>query len=208
MPPTRQVSNTTGDARREGRFCHFACRAWKWRWMHGNHPHCVYVLLVCCAVCLCTHGLSTVLMCVQHPCALSGEQCSGALQSLTKAEWKLVRGRCAIDERATFDSAVICKRHSDEWLHWYKPQRCAACPQPLSSSGSMPCPEWLREQLGAHHGAFVHKRSCYETALAAKKQHAADTQPMVVEQENIPPQPTFHIDVSTTHQQKQCVPTV
>ena len=28
MPPTRQVSNTTADARRESRFRHFGCRAW------------------------------------------------------------------------------------------------------------------------------------------------------------------------------------
>jgi hypothetical protein len=53
----------------------------------------------------------------------------------------------------------------------------------------------MREQLGAEHGAFVHKRPCYEKALAAKKQQAADTQPMEVEQENNPPPPTFRIDV-------------
>jgi len=132
---------------------------------------------------------------LQHPCALGGEQCSGALQSLTEEEWELVRGRCAIDERVVYDSAVMCKRHVNEWLHRYKPTRCAACPQPLSSSGSMPCPDWMREQLGAHHGAFVHKRPCYERALAAKKQQTVNTQPMEVEQENNPPQPTFHIDV-------------
>ena len=122
---------------------------------------------------------------LQHPCALGGEQCGGALQSLTEEEWELVRGRCAIDERVTYYSAVICKRHVNEWLHRYKPTQCAACPHPLSSSGSMPCPDWLREKLGSHRGAFVHKRPCYEKALAAKKQQAADTQPMEVEPEDI-----------------------
>lgn len=53
----------------------------------------------------------------------------------------------------------------------------------------------MREQLGAQHGTFVHKRPCYEKALAAKKQQAADTQPMEVEQENNPPPPSFHNDV-------------
>ena len=98
-----------------------------------------------------------------------------------------MRGRCAIDERVVYDSAVICKRHVDEWLHWYKPTQCAACPQPLSSSGSMPCPEWMREQLAAQHGAAVHERPCYENALAAKKQQAADTQPTEVEPEDMFP---------------------
>ena len=59
----------------------------------------------------------------------------------------------------------------------------------------MPCPEWLRGQLGASHGAFVHKRPCYQTALAEKKQQAADQQPMEVEQENSPPLPSFQINV-------------
>ena len=107
-----------------------------------------------------------------------------------------MRGRCTIDQRAIHDSAVICKRHADEWLHRYQPTRCAACPRPLSSSGSMPCPEWMREQLAAQHGASVHVRPCYKAAVAAKKQQAADTQPMEVEPENNPPPPTFQIDVS------------
>jgi len=157
-------------------------------------------LCVCCScAALCVGALMACLLyscTLQHPCALSGEQCGGALQSLTEEEWKLLRGRCAISERATYDAAVVCKRHADEWRHWYKPPRCAACPRPLSASAWRPCPEWMREQLGAQHGAAVHKRPCYEKALAAKKQRAADPQPMEVEQENKPPQPTFHIDVS------------
>ncbi len=156
---------------------------------------CVCVLLVCCCVCLRTHGLSAALMRLQHPCALSGEQCSGALQSPTEAEWKLVRERCLIDERVTYDSTVICKRHADEWLHWYKPARCAACPNPLSASGSMPCPEWMREQLGAHHGTFVHVRPCYKAAVARRRRQTTDTQPMEVEQENISPPQNFQLDV-------------
>jgi len=107
------------------------------------------------------------------------------MQSLTEAEWELVRGRSAIDERVVYDSAVMCKRHVNEWLRRYKPTRCAACPNPLSSSGSMPCPDWMREQLGAQQGAAVHVRPCYKAAVAARKRQTADTQPMEVEQENI-----------------------
>ena len=92
----------------------------------------------------------------------------------------------------------MCLKHVNELLRRYKPTQCAACPRPLSSSASRPCPEWIREQLHAHHGAFVHKRPCYEKALAAKKQLTVAPQSMEVEQENIPPQLTFHIDVSTT----------
>ncbi len=176
--------------------------------MRVNPPHCVCVLLVRRAVCCVMDGICCAWMRLQHPCALGGEQCGGALQSLTEEEWELVRGRCAIEARPSYDSAVICKRHVNEWLHRYKPTRCAACPRPLSSSARMPCPEWMRKQLGAHHGAFVHVRPCYLEAVAAKKEQAADTQPMAVEQENSPPQPTFHIDVSTTHEQQQHVPTM
>jgi hypothetical protein len=111
------------------------------------------------------------------------------MQSLTEEEWKLVRGRCTIDERVVYDSAVICKRHADEWLHWYKPTRCAACPQPLSSSACRSCPEWMREKLGTHHGAFVHVRPCYRATVAVQKRQTANTQPMEVETEdNFPSQ--------------------
>ena len=95
-----------------------------------------------------------------------------------------------------YDSAVVCKRHIDEWLRRYKPTRCAACPAPLSSSAWRLCPEWLRKQLGAEHGASVHERPCYEAARAAKKQQEADTQPSEEKQQIQPSQPTFHIDVS------------
>jgi hypothetical protein len=145
----------------------------------------------------------------QHPCALSGEQCGGTLQSLTEGEWSLLRSRCAIAERMVHDSSVVCKRHANEWVHRYKPTRCAACPAPLSSSGWRLCPEWLREQLGAEHGATVHERPCYKEAVAAKKQQVADTQPSEVKQEIQPSQPTFHIDVSDhTHcNQASCLAT-
>ena len=135
---------------------------------------------------------------LQRPCALSSEQCSGALQSITEEEWRLVRERCTIDERVTYDAAVICKRHADEWLHRYKPKRCAACPMPLSSSARMPCPEWMREKLGAQHGAFVHVRPCYLEAVTAKKQQTAGTQPMEVEPETISPS-QFYPLTSVSH---------
>ena len=109
-----------------------------------------------------------------------------------------VTGRCAVEGVQTQDSRSICQLHHDRWLQHFKPTQCAACPRPLSSSASRPCPEWMRKQLHAHHGAFVHKRPCYEKALAAKKQLTVAPQSMEVEQENIPPQLTFHIDVSTT----------
>jgi hypothetical protein len=97
-----------------------------------------------------------------------------------------------MEARVPYDTAVVCKRHVDEWLHRYKPTKCAACPQPLTSSGSMPCPEWMRKQLAAQHGAFVHKRPCYETALAAKNQQAADTQPIAEKQATISPCQSYH----------------
>ena len=109
-----------------------------------------------------------------------------------------MRERCTIDERVTYDAAVICKRHADEWLHRYKPKRCAACPMPLSSSAWRPCPEWMREQLHAHHGAFVHKRPCYEKALSAKKQQVSNNQPMEMAKENEQSNTPFTLDVSTT----------
>ena len=89
-----------------------------------------------------------------------------------------MRGRCAIDDRVVYNSAVVCKQHVDEWLHRYKPTKCAACPRSLSSSAWRPCPEWLREQLAAQHGAFVHERPCYREAVAAKQRQAADPQPI------------------------------
>ena len=154
------------------------------------------VLLVLCVLC----GVMAVLrgrwLILQHPCVIGGHSCNGVLHSLTDEEWKLVQGRCQFDERITYESSVICKRHFNELLQRYKPTRCAACPQPLSASASRPCPEWMREQLHAHHGAFVHKRPCYENALAARKQPAADTRPVEVQQENEQPQQTFQIDVS------------
>jgi len=111
-------------------------------------------------------------------------------------------GRCEMDGRRVLDSATqMCLKHVNELLRRYKPTKCAACPQPLSSGG-MPCPEWLREQLGAHHGAFVHMRPCYEKTLAAKKQQAADTQPMEVEQENISPSQTSPL-TSVSHASTQ-----
>ena len=122
---------------------------------------------------------------------------------MTAAEEQLLHGRCEMDGQAVQNSPVICKKHGNEWLHRYQPTQCAACPTPISSSGRRPCPEWLREQLGAHHGAFVHKRPCYEKALAAKKQQAADTQPMEMEQENELPNKTFQLDVSQHTKQKQ-----
>ncbi len=88
-------------------------------------------------------------------------------RSLSEEQYKQVVGRCAVEGMQTQDSRSICQLHRDRWLQHYKPTKCAACPQPLSSSAWRPCPEWMREQLGVHHGAFVHKRPCYEKALAA-----------------------------------------
>jgi len=132
----------------------------------------------------------------QHRCVIGGDACGGELQSLTDEEWRVVRGRCIIDGRHTYDNTAICKRHTDELLHRYKPTVCAACPRPLSASSSMQCLEWMREQLGAHHGVFVHVRPCYYEALAVRKQRAANTQPVEVKQENEQPKRTFQIDVS------------
>ena len=97
----------------------------------------------------------------------------------------------------TQETRSICQRHHDQWLQHYKPTRCAACPVPLASA-ARPCPEWLREELQALHGAFVHLRPCYLEAVARRKQKTNHTsEPMETEEENIPTQQTnFQIDVS------------
>ncbi len=160
----------------------------------ANHQFCVpeaESLCVCCScAALCAVwwlGSVDVGRSRQHPCVVAGRSCNGVLHPLTAEEARVVRGRCLTDNTALTDASVICKRHFNELLQRYKPTRCAACPQPLSSSGSMACPEWMREQLGAHHGAFVHVQPCYKAAVAAKKQQAAVSQPMEVERENILP---------------------
>jgi len=117
-------------------------------------------------------------------------------RTLSEEQYLQVVGRCASDGNVqTQDTRNICQLHRDRWLQHFKPTKCAACPQPLSASASRPCPEWMREQLHAHHGAFVHVRPCYLEAVAAKKQPAADTRPMEVQQENEQPNKTFQIDV-------------
>ena len=130
-------------------------------------------------------------------CVCRDGGCAGSHRTLSDEQYLQVAGRAATDgDTQIQDTRSICQLHHDRWLHRYKPTKCAACPQPLSACGSMQCPEWMREQLNAHHGAFVHKRPCYEKALAAKKQPAANTLPAEVEQENEQPQQTFQIDVS------------
>lgn len=116
---------------------------------------------------------------------------------MSEEQYLQVVGRCAVHGMQTQDSRSICQLHHDRWVHRYKPTQCAACPQPLSASGSMPCPEWMREQLDAHHGAFVHVRPCYKAAVAAKKQQAGNNQPMEMEEENEQPNKQFTQDVST-----------
>ena len=99
-------------------------------------------------------------------------------------------GRCEMDGRRVLDSATqMCLKHVNELLRRYKPTKCAACPQPLSSAWRS-CPEWMREQLNAQHGAFVHVRPCYLNAVAAKKKQASNNQPMAVNPENISPSRT------------------
>ena len=199
MPPTRQVSNTTRREHRERREREQMSNS---RTVLANHQLCVPEadsLCVCCSCgvcCVCPLMACFSYSCIlQHTCAIGGDQCGGVLQSLTDEEWRVVRGRCIIDDRCTYDSTVICKHHVDELLHWYKPKRCAACPRPLSASANMQCPEWMREQLHAHHGTFVHIRPCYKEAVAVKKQQAANTLPVEVKQENEQPKQTFQINV-------------
>jgi len=103
-----------------------------------------------------------------------------------------------MDSRCVLDSATqMCLKHVNELLRRYKPTKCAACPQPLSSAWR-PCPEWMSEQLGAPHGAFVHVRPCYLEAVTAKKQQTAGTQPMEVEPETISPS-QFYPLTSVSH---------
>lgn len=112
---------------------------------------------------------------------------------LSEEQYLQVAGRCAMEGMQTHNSRSICQRHHDQWLQHFKPAQCAACPQPLSVSGWRRCPEWRRKQLGAQHGAFVHKQPCYEEALAAKKQQAADPQPMEVKPAPIFPCQSFQL---------------
>ena len=149
------------------------------------------------------HGCDCACMLSQHQCVIGGDVCGGELCSLTDEQWRVVRERCIIDGRHTYDNTVMCKRHVDELLHRYNPTVCAACPHPLSASASRPCPEWMREQLHTHHGAFVHVRPCYYEAMAAKKQRATNALPVEVEQENEQPQQQFTVDVST-HNTNTC----
>lgn len=98
---------------------------------------------------------------------------SAVLHALTDEQWRVVAARCTADAHTNVrDTRWICQFHYDRWLHRYRPQQCAVCQQPLSSS-ALACPEWLREQLHAHTGSFMHKRPCYEQALGQRKQNAA-----------------------------------
>ncbi len=125
--------------------------------------------------------------------------CSGMQRSVDEQQYLQVIGRCMVDAVQTQDSRSICQQHHDRWLQHYKPTRCAACPTPLASAARA-CPEWLREQLGAAHGSYVHVRPCYLDAVAQRKQanrssHTSDS--VETEPENIPPPAsTFQIDVS------------
>ena len=153
-------------------------------------------MCVCCSWCVCC-----VVWCAGSPvraqvwCVCRSRECAGTQRSLSEEQYLQVVGRCAVEGMQTQDSHSICQLHHDRWIHRYKPTKCAACPQPLSSAWR-PCPEWMREQLHTHHGAFVHERPCYKEAVARRTRQAADTQPEV-EQENEQPNinQTFQLDV-------------
>jgi len=100
----------------------------------------------------------------------------------------------------TQDTRSICQTHHDKWLQHYKPTRCAACPEPLSTA-TRPCPEWLREKLQAQQGAFVHERPCYKEAVAARKKAQETSSPMEEDKENLASASKFEIDVSLLNTQ-------
>lgn len=108
------------------------------------------------------------------------------------------RAHHTVGSRTPVDTRTICQSHWDRWWKRWRPTQCAACLKPLAASGSMLCPEWMRQQLGAQHGASVHDRPCYRQAVAAKKPQSANTQPMEVTQEIAIRQPTFQLNVSDT----------
>ena len=165
----------------------------------GNDNACMEIVLTPCVCFSCAAACAVWCAgCAVHAqvwCVCRDGSCSGLQRTLSEEQYLQVAGRCAIEGNVqTQDTRSICQQHHDRWLQHYKPTRCAACPQPLSTTGSMPCPEWVRP--------------CYKAAVAAKKKQAADTQPMEVEQENDPPQPTFHIDVRQHTNMQQGVPTI
>ena len=123
----------------------------------------------------------------QEWCVCRDGQCSGTRRTLKEEQYQQVVGRCTVDGAMTQNSQSICQHHHDRWLQHFKPTQCAACPRLLSSSASRPCPEWMREQLAAQHGAAVHERPCYKAAVEAKKRQAADPQPTEVEPEDMFP---------------------
>ena len=148
-------------------------------------------LCMCCScAALCTLRFPRRCVRSQGWCVRRDGCCSGIQRTLSEEQYLQMMGRCAEEGVQTQDSRSICQHHHDRWLQHFKPTKCAACPRPLSSSGSMPCPEWMREQLNAQHGAFVHVRPCYLNAVAAKKQQASNNQPMAVNPENISPSRT------------------
>ena len=100
MPPTRQVSNAAADAGSESRFRHFACSACKWRCLRVNLPHCVCVLLVCCAVCCRIRtacGLFADVVCLWRPGGLQLQRHAAYAErrAVLASRWSLRRGGSA-----------------------------------------------------------------------------------------------------------------
>ena len=122
---------------------------------------CVCACVVCCTLCVCA---------AQGWCCCRREgSCAGLRRTLSEQQHQIVAGRCS----RTSDTRSICQHHYDVWLHRYTPQSCAVCPAPLTTAFRA-CPGWLTEQLHVPRGSFVHKRPCYEQALAERK-HAASS---------------------------------
>jgi len=118
MPPTRQVTNTTEDARSTGANRRSACSAWKWRCLLGNRSHSVCVLLLCCYVCCVVPTL-----CVRCP----------GLVRLPR--WQLQR-HAATHERGAVSTSVRTRCH-----RWARADTCTGhllhlslAPRPVAPS--------------------------------------------------------------------------
>ncbi len=94
MPPTRQVSNTSADARREVRFRHFGL---------GNDA-CMETLLTACVCCsrtaLCAVCFARLVVSSQAWCVCRspiGTCCSGMKRTVSEEQYLQVAGRCAVE---------------------------------------------------------------------------------------------------------------
>jgi hypothetical protein len=163
----------------------------------GNGHACMEILLTARVYCSCA-ALCAVCCAGCDLLVLTRSQCAEIAAAANDGSRGASAARSMRNGWAgsTEQSCHLQEARGNEWLHRYKPTRLRCLP---AASGNMPCPEWMRQQLGAHHGAFVHVRPRYKSAVAAKKQQAADNQPMEVEPTPIFPCQLFQLASAGMH---------